>query len=67
MQGKKVVINMKAFPNLSLKPILDEILDAFNQFNAAPVRIESSEYLRPVEIRRYIRKLRSNRQSDVGL
>ena len=52
---------MKALPNLSLKPILNEIIETFNQFNAAPVRVESTSNLSPVEIRRYIRKLRENR------
>ncbi len=57
---------MKAFPNLSLKPILNEIIEAFNQLNAAPVRVESATYLRPVEIRRYVRNLRKYRQTGNG-
>jgi len=65
MQEIKVVNKMKAFPNLSLKPILDEIIEAFNQFNAAPVRVESTSNFSPVEIRRYIRKLRENRQFGI--
>ena len=56
---------MKAFPNLSLKPILNEIAEAFSQFNAVPVRVESKTYLRPVEIRRYVRNLRKYRQTGI--
>ena len=54
---------MKAFPNFSLKPILNEIIEAFSQFNARPVRVEQVSYLSPIEVRRYLRKLRENRQS----
>jgi hypothetical protein len=57
---------MKAFPDLSLKSILNEIIEAFNRFNARPVRVESVSYLSPVEIRRYVRRLRENRQSGIG-
>ena len=57
---------MKAFPNISLKPILDELTAAFNQFRTAPVRIESSPHLSQIEIWRYIRKLRNYRQNGVG-
>jgi hypothetical protein len=56
---------MKAFPNISMKPILDEITAAFCQFRTAPVRIESSPRLSPIEIRRYIRELRKYRQNGV--
>ena len=54
---------MKAFPNFSLKPILNEIIEAFSEFNARPVRVEQVSYLSPIEVRRYLRKLRENRQS----
>lgn len=53
---------MKAFPNFSLKPIINEIIEAINQFNARPVRVEQVEYLSPIEVRRYLRRLRENRQ-----
>lgn len=56
---------MKAFPNLSLKPIVDEILEAMHQVNVQPVPVESKTYLSPVELRRYVRNLRKNRQTDV--
>jgi hypothetical protein len=55
---------MKVFPDIPLKPILDEIQAAFCQFHAAPVRIESYPRLSPIEIRRYIRKLRHYRQNS---
>ena len=57
---------MKAFPNISLKPILDEITEALRQFRVAPVRIESSPRLSPVEIRRYIQELRKYRRNGAG-
>ena len=55
---------MKAFPNFSLKPILDEILGSVRQVNTVPVPVESKVYLSPVELRRYIRDLRKNRQTN---
>ena len=56
---------MKAFPNFSLKPIINEIIEAINQFNAKPVRVEQVEYLSPIEVRRYLRRLRENRQYTI--
>lgn len=56
---------MKAFPNLSLKPIIDEILAAMHQVNTLPVPVESRTYLSPVELRRYVRNLRKTRQTDI--
>ena len=55
---------MKAFPNFSLKPIVDEILQSMRQVNTVPVPVESKVYLGPVEFRRYVRNLRKNRQTD---
>ena len=55
---------MKAFPNFSLKPILDEILGSMRQVNTVPVPVELKVYLSPVELRRYVRNLRKNRQTD---
>ena len=57
---------MKAFPNFSLKPIVDEILQSMRQVNTVPVPVESKVYLSPVELRRYVRNLRKNRQTDTG-
>lgn len=56
---------MKAFPNFSLKPIINEIIEAINQLNARPVQVAQVEYLSPIEIRRYLRRLRENRQSVI--
>ena len=57
---------MKAFPNFSLKPIMDEILESMRQVNIVPVYVESRVYLSPVELRRYVRNLRKIRQTDTG-
>jgi len=56
---------MKAFPNFSLKTIVDEILESMRQVNTVPVPVESKVYLSPVELRRYVRNLRKNRQTDL--
>lgn len=56
---------MKAFPSFSFKPIIDEILESLRRVNAVPVPVESKAYLSPVEIRRYVRNLRKNRQTDI--
>lgn len=57
---------MKAFPNFSLKPIMDEILESIRRVNTVPVPVESRAYLSPVELRRYVRNLRKIRQTDTG-
>ena len=57
---------MKAFPNFSLKPIIDEILESMRQVNTVPVQVESKVYLTPLELRRYVRNLRKIRQTDLG-
>jgi hypothetical protein len=56
---------MKAFPSFSFKPIIDEILESLRRVKAVPVPVESKAYLSPVEIRRYVRNLRKNRQTDI--
>jgi len=56
---------MKAFPNFSLKPILNEILESIRQVNPVPIPVESKVYLSPVELRRYVRNLRKTRQTNV--
>lgn len=55
---------MKAFPNFTLKPIIREILGSMRQVNPVPVPVVSKIYLGPVELRRYVRNLRKNRQPD---
>jgi hypothetical protein len=56
---------MKAFPELSLKTIMDEIKGALRQADVVPVPVESKANLSPVELRRYVRNLRRNRQIDI--
>ncbi len=55
---------MKAFPNFSLKPIIDEVLESVRQMYTEPVPVESKVYLSPVELRRYVRNLRKMRQTN---
>jgi hypothetical protein len=57
---------MKAFPTFSLKPMLNEIIESLNRVDAVPVPVESEARLRPVEIRRFVRRLRKNRQACLG-
>ncbi|HEY97256.1 MAG TPA: hypothetical protein G4O16_03645 [Dehalococcoidia bacterium] len=56
---------MKAFPDLALKPIIDEILATVHQVNTLPVPVESKTCLSPVELRRYVRNLRKTRQTGI--
>lgn len=57
---------MKALPSISLKPIINEIIASLNRFDAVPVPVASETRLRPVEIRRFVRRLRENRPTYLG-
>jgi hypothetical protein len=41
------------------------MIESLNRVNTVPVPVESEAGRRPVEIRRYIRHLRENRQTSI--